>query len=324
MHNRREFFKTIFPRPLLVFVLGLFSLLLLTTCKKKPQGEITVITAPVTDITANTAVSGGTVSYTGVFTIGECGVCCDVNHNPTIDDNYTEDIYGEGNFTSKITQLKRDTQYFVRAYARTSSGIIYGNEVTFTTPNPTSSGWVHYGDGNYKQCWGFTNGGTYTWAAMYPASMLSEYTGCTITKVKMYAGVVRSYNMKIYEGGDDAPSSMLVSYYYSPTATGERDFLVNPHESINTSKNLWIVLSCTHVAGEYPAGSMDGVNNPNARWRYNSSWKNSLINNTTDLCWFIEVYLSNESKGQEFVLSYNKGVCNNSTQNEYDEEGIAK
>ena len=305
-------------------VVAIFCLaMLLTACRKKPEGEITVITNPVTEITANTAVSGGTVSYTGVFTIGDCGVCCDEYQNPTIDDNYTEDGYGEGSFTSKIKQLKKGTQYYVRAYARTSSGIIYGNEVTFSTPS-VSSDWVYYGDGTYYTSWGYTNGGTFTWASMFPASMLTDYAGCKISKVKVYAGEVGSYHMTLYEGGNTAPGTSIVSYYYSPTVTGERNFLVTPNESIDVSKNLWVVLSFDSSAGQYPAGAATGVDNPNARWFYNSdTWSNDKLNDK-DFCWFIQVYLTDESKGQEFVLSYTNSENNNSTPNDYGEEGIAK
>jgi hypothetical protein len=46
-------------------------------------------------------------------------------------------------------------------------------------------------------------------------------------------------------------------------------------------------------------GSCAGINNPNARWRcVNSNWFNDLTNGWEDLCWEIQVYVTNQAKGE--------------------------
>ena len=95
---------------------------------------ITVTTASVTGITLSTATCGGTVSDDGGNTVTARGVCWSTSQNPTIADNHTIDGSGSGSFTSNLTGLISNTTYYVRAYATTSVGTAYGEEVDFTTP----------------------------------------------------------------------------------------------------------------------------------------------------------------------------------------------
>ena len=67
------------------------------------------------------------------YSIGECGVCYSEISTPTTSDGYTKDHEGTGSFNSTLSELKSGTTYYVRAYAKTSSGIEYGNQESFTT-----------------------------------------------------------------------------------------------------------------------------------------------------------------------------------------------
>ncbi len=53
------------------------------------------------------------------------GICWSTSSNPTIQDSITVDGSGLGNYSSSITGLNPDTEYFVRAYAINSSGTGY-------------------------------------------------------------------------------------------------------------------------------------------------------------------------------------------------------
>ena len=156
--NRREFFRETSKRPLLLlYLMVLFSVLLWTSCTKNPDGTITVTTKTVTDITESSAKTGGSVTSSG-YSIGNCGVCYGESHNPTLNNSFTKDHEGDGSFSSILSNLKSGTQYYVRAYAKTSSGIEYGDEMSFTTKggytinvfaNPTAGGTVT-GAGTYQ------------------------------------------------------------------------------------------------------------------------------------------------------------------------------
>ena len=97
----------------------------------------TISTSAITNITTNTATSGGNVTYNGGATVTSRGVCWSTSSNPTLADTYTTDGSGDGTFVSEMTALLANTQYFVRAYATNSEGTAYGNEVSFTTATPS-------------------------------------------------------------------------------------------------------------------------------------------------------------------------------------------
>ena len=93
----------------------------------------TVTTSSVSDITFTTATCGGNVTEEGNAAVTARGVCWSTSPNPTIADSHTTDGSGLGNFTSSLTGLTAGATYYVRAYATSSWGTSYGNEVSFTT-----------------------------------------------------------------------------------------------------------------------------------------------------------------------------------------------
>jgi len=95
----------------------------------------TLTTATITDIDFFTATGGGEVLATSVPAITARGVCWNTSPNPTIANSHTSDSTGFGTFVSQLTGLTKHTTYYVRAYATNSSGISYGEQVTFTTLN---------------------------------------------------------------------------------------------------------------------------------------------------------------------------------------------
>lgn len=92
-----------------------------------------VVTNQVTDITCLTAQCGGSVNTGEGIVITARGICWSNLPGPTLSDNHTVDGWGQGVFTSVISGLDTGTTYFVRSYATSSLGTVYGNEVVFTT-----------------------------------------------------------------------------------------------------------------------------------------------------------------------------------------------
>ena len=90
-------------------------------------------TADITDITGNSAVSGGEVTGNGGAEVKGYGIVYGTSANPTTADNVTTDGEGTGAFISTLSDLKGNTTYYVRAYATNSAGTGYGPQVTFTT-----------------------------------------------------------------------------------------------------------------------------------------------------------------------------------------------
>ena len=107
------------------------------SCKKATEPTLT--TVEVTDITLNSAVSGGAITSDGGEEVLEKGVCWSTTQSPTISDTKTMNGTGSGSFTSNLVGLAEGTPYYVRAYATNSVGTGYGNELTFTTNQVTGA-----------------------------------------------------------------------------------------------------------------------------------------------------------------------------------------
>lgn len=121
--------------------------------------QLLVFTDVLTNITGNSAISGGYATSNDGSNILVKGICWATHQNPTAnDDFYTENGNGMGGFTALMTNLTPNTVYYMRAYATSDDGTAYGNETSFTTDNgiPTltttnvtgiGSGWA-IGGGN--------------------------------------------------------------------------------------------------------------------------------------------------------------------------------
>lgn len=108
---------------------------LFTNNKLLPLAALaSLTTTPVTGITGTNGVSGGNITSDGNLTVTQRGVCWGTSPNPTITANeFTDNGTGTGSFSSNLTGLTPETQYYVRAYAINALGVAYGNEETFTT-----------------------------------------------------------------------------------------------------------------------------------------------------------------------------------------------
>ncbi len=101
----------------------------------QPSFQIpTLLTTPISGITAVSATSGGNVSDGGSPVTAK-GVCWSTTSNPTTANNRSIESGGAGIFSSNLLGLNASTLYFVRAYATNSAGTGYGNETCFTTQN---------------------------------------------------------------------------------------------------------------------------------------------------------------------------------------------
>jgi hypothetical protein len=94
----------------------------------------TLNTTNSSNVTPNTATSGGNVISDGGSPVTARGVVWSTTTNPTIGlTTKTTNGTGIGNFTSDFTELLPNTTFYVRAYATNSAGTGYGNEQTFKT-----------------------------------------------------------------------------------------------------------------------------------------------------------------------------------------------
>ncbi len=119
-----------------------------------------ISTAKITNVSATTAMSGGTINSDGGAPITERGVCWSPSQNPTISNNKMTSGSGIGTYTTKITMLAAKTTYYARAYAINAAGVAYGDQFSFTTTSACNNvKSIEYDNRNYytieigNQCW---------------------------------------------------------------------------------------------------------------------------------------------------------------------------
>ena len=94
----------------------------------------TVNTTNSSNVTPNTATSGGNVISDGGLPVTARGIVWSTFPNPTVSlSTITNNGSGLGLFSSSISGLILNTTYYVRAYATNNVGTGYGNEISFIT-----------------------------------------------------------------------------------------------------------------------------------------------------------------------------------------------
>jgi len=81
----------------------------------------------VTDITDSTAVVYSEVQHSGFSPVYERGVCWSTHEKPTVIDNISTNGSGVGKYHQKITGLKPNQGYYIRAYGKNIAGAGYGD-----------------------------------------------------------------------------------------------------------------------------------------------------------------------------------------------------
>jgi hypothetical protein len=98
-------------------------------------GRLAVLTtSPATEVTAGTATLLGSVTDAGNPAYTSRGFYLAVGHTPTESDTrVTVTGTGTGAFSTTVSGLTPGATYHVRAFARSTAGIGWGDELTFTT-----------------------------------------------------------------------------------------------------------------------------------------------------------------------------------------------
>ncbi|WP_342332745.1 hypothetical protein [Pedobacter sp. FW305-3-2-15-E-R2A2] len=101
----------------------------------------TLTTTAFTSITTVSATTGGMISANGGASVTERGICYGTNPNPTIAGLTVAptSVSGSGEFIARLSGLTASTKYYVRAFAKNSVGIAYGNEIELNTADVVSA-----------------------------------------------------------------------------------------------------------------------------------------------------------------------------------------
>jgi hypothetical protein len=183
------------------------------------------------------------------------------------------------------------------------------------TPPATSGGgggggeWLMWDDGtNNGSAIGLTAGGTFSIASHWDASMITQYDGMYIEKIRFFAGAnaaSATFVLKVWEGSS---ATMIYEQSVSGVVLGDwNEYILSSPVMIDGSQELWFGYSTTHAAGEFPAGADDGPGNPGYGDMIStdgSSWDplSSLI--TFDGNWNVEAYIGDMTDAPSIPVNY--------------------
>lgn len=122
----------------IIFYSLIISLLGLIGCEKDPVVyPVTVETSNNVEFVQNGVKVQGKIKSEGNqrVTVDKYGFCYATTPEPTIYDNIIVigNSFESSTFSGVITYLSSSTKYYVRAFAENTTGIVYGNDVIFTT-----------------------------------------------------------------------------------------------------------------------------------------------------------------------------------------------
>lgn len=158
---------------------------------------------------------------------------------------------------------------------------------------------LHYDNGTLANSMGA--GGTLYWAVRFPASVLTSYN--TLNSVRIWDQYAGSYEVRICQGGTDAPGTQLASQTFSLNGTEDwYNATLSTPVTINPAQPLWIVLYNTGVS--YPAAGSTYAGNPDGSWVSldGTTW-NSICDYNYYLSWMIRPVLSTGSTPQTYTIT---------------------
>lgn len=103
------------------------------TTNEIPAIEPIITTKEITNITLNSASTGGNVQSDGGSEITRKGICYATHSNPNFTDSVIVNGNGNASYNTELSSLLPNTKYYVRAFATNSIGNTFGNELIFTT-----------------------------------------------------------------------------------------------------------------------------------------------------------------------------------------------
>lgn len=175
-------------------LLGLLLVILGFGCSKEDvRTAPAVTTASFSNLSSTSVVTGGNILSDSKIIFVEKGICYGTAANPSVSDRTVLATEKTANFTVTLTNLTPKTSYYVRAYAKSSTGMLfYGNQVSFTTPEVAATSL--FSDVQYSYTAGnilFSGTKTYTYSAgcnLYCKSNGGEFRVETFRSLRVNGG----------------------------------------------------------------------------------------------------------------------------------------
>lgn len=143
-------------------------------------------------------------------------------------------------------------------------------------------------------------GMAFLWGAMFPTSMVAQYTGASIQAVIYIDGgdpqFAGNYEARIYVGGETEPGTLMSQQAFEVTGLEENaGFMTIPLDTpvtISGTENIW-VLYYQDGTVQYPAICIPDVGEPNDRWIgvEGMGWYDLADVGGAGKCWLVWAYV---------------------------------
>lgn len=147
-------------------------------------------------------------------------------------------------------------------------------------------------------------GGTLYWGIRFPAGELSEFT--TLSGARIWNYDTGSYVLRIYQGGNDAPGTLVATQTYALSGGDSAwfDAALTMPLTIDQTQPLWLVLY--NIGTSYPAVGSHYAGNPDGSWvsLNGNNWA-SVCDYGFDLTWMVRALLTGTSTTPRYTVSVN-------------------
>ena len=165
-------------------------------------------------------------------------------------------------------QAQDTVSLYTGLFATESGKVIVSSQDDF----PDYSEWLYYDDGNYYTNLGFMPEGIpFSWAVVFPGSMLQPFEGHVLTKVALFENDWNTGDLRlsVYYGEDYMPRTLMAEQIVTPLCEWWfHEIDLDTPVGIDTTQCLWIVFSELAVTETYSAACSENLSSasPNARW----------------------------------------------------------
>ena len=171
-------------------------------------------------------------------------------------------------------------------------------------PAAPVSDWLYYDDGTNEDAIGLQNGGSFYWGIKFPAAAMSQYEGCSVTKIGYFDYAAHTGTVRIYNGSNgNAPGTLIGTYDYTATGTSDWVEWTIPAVAFDNTQDLWIVMN--NANGQYVAAVGPYTGDPNGTMisTDGSSWYTleDATGGQLSGTWNLRCYVTNQAKGGEIV-----------------------
>ena len=222
--------------------------------------------------------------------------------------SYTFTVNSSRNLVATFTTTPPQQQYTVSIVADPANGgtVAFGNK---NYNGITDNGqWYYYDNGENDNAVGLTSGGSISWGVLFPAG---SFNGNRLTKISYFDYNIHTGQVKIYQGGTSAPSTLIHTQSYSVNGTHAWvEINMNNPVTLDETQNLWVVMN--NNDGQYVA-SMDagpGVANGSCISLDGTTWYNTISaasGGSLDGNWNLRAYIE-YGAGNPITATYNQGT----------------